>query len=372
MHFFPITAGVDDPLFADVEGAVRIELFLRILLEQLANQRRHIPRIAFGRFEHAVGVARGILFQPFVPIDFCRRHLAASGEVPADPAASRVTLFAAAAHFFDFDAGGMPQFERPVDAIQDVAAHVADGAIAEIVPAMPFVRLQIVVIIPVRSRADPFLPMKPGRDRLARRTRPAAAVGPVSPAMGLGHFPDRACPNVFAKHPVSFLAMALVAHLSGHLGLAGHVPQLARFGDIMADRLFAIDVFAQLHRDHRGERVVMIGRGDKDGVDLFADFVKHLPVIGERLKLFRIVPFSFKGLPNDFVPLFIHIDNSEHVFTRNRRQVGLEATPAAADQDAIQFIAGTDRAQQVGACEKPGCGGRASRQGGAFQKDATI
>ena len=74
----------------------------------------------------------------------------------------------------------------------------------------------------------------------------------------------------------------------------------------------------------------MIGRGDKDGVDLFADFVKHLPVIGERLKLFRIVPFSFKGLPNDFVPLFIHIDNSEHVFTRNRRQVGLEATPAHA------------------------------------------
>ena len=67
--------------------------------------------------------------------------------------------------------------------------------------------------------------------------------------MGLGDVADHAGPDEFAKAAVAVLAMALVAHLGGGLGLGGQRAQLAGFGDVVAERLFAIDGFAQVHGD---------------------------------------------------------------------------------------------------------------------------
>jgi len=40
--------------------------------------------------------------------------------------------------------------------------------------------------------------------------------------------------------------MTLIAHLCGHLRFCGHGAQSAGFSDVMANRLLAIDIFAEL------------------------------------------------------------------------------------------------------------------------------
>ena len=86
--------------------------------------------------------------------------------------------------------------------------------------------------------------------------------------MGFGDFADDAGPDVFAELAVAVLAMALVAHLRGDFGFRGHRAHGAGFADVVADRLLAIDSLAELHRDHRGQGVVMVRRGDEDGVEI--------------------------------------------------------------------------------------------------------
>ena len=46
----------------------------------------------------------------------------------------------------------MIDFESPKNAVEDMATHVADGAVAEIVPTVPRVRVKIVV--PKEASAD--------------------------------------------------------------------------------------------------------------------------------------------------------------------------------------------------------------------------
>ncbi len=79
--------------------------------------------------------------------------------------------------------------------------------------------------------------------------------------------------------------MALVAHLRGDFVLGGHFGQLPRLGDVVAQRLLAVDALAQLHGDHRRQGVMMVGGGDEHGVDLLAELVEHLAVIVEALGL---------------------------------------------------------------------------------------
>jgi hypothetical protein len=78
--------------------------------------------------------------------------------------------------------------------------------------------------------------------------------------------------------------MPLIAHLGGGLGSAGHFAQLARLGDIVAQRFLAIDGLAQLHGDHGRRRVLMVGCRDENGINPFADFVEHPSVICENLQ----------------------------------------------------------------------------------------
>ena len=66
---------------------------------------------------------------------------------------------------------------------------------------------------------------------------------------------------------------ALIAHLGGDFVFGGHLAHGAGFANVVADRFLAIDRFAELHRDHGGKGVLMIRRGDEDGVDVFADGV---------------------------------------------------------------------------------------------------
>jgi hypothetical protein len=77
--------------------------------------------------------------------------------------------------------------------------------------------------------------------------------------------------------------MALGAHLRGHFAFGRHCAHGPRLADVVADRLFAIDIDPEFHRDQRRQGVMMIRRGDEHRVNLTVKLVKHLPVIRENL-----------------------------------------------------------------------------------------
>src|SRR5258708_2238669 len=157
----------------------------------------------------------------------------------------------------------MFDLEGPEDAVQDVAGHVAERAVAEVIPAVPLVRVQVAMVFSKRRRADPIIPVEARWRRNGGRARACAAVRAVGPAMGFGDLSDASGPDEFTKTPVTVLAMTLVSHLGGGFGLTGHVTQLPGFGDVVAERLFAIHGFAQVHSQHGRQSVLMIGRSDK-------------------------------------------------------------------------------------------------------------
>src|SRR5262245_11300250 len=127
-------------------------------------------------------------------------------------------------------------FERPEDAVEDVAAHIADGTVAKIVPAMPLVRMKILVVVAVGRRADPFVPMQAGGHRDRWRAWALAPVSPVGPAVRLGNLADDPGPDVLAEATVALFAMALAAHLSRYSGVNGHGAHGASLADVVADR----------------------------------------------------------------------------------------------------------------------------------------
>ena len=164
MHFVAVGGGKDDALFPDVKRAAvaAIQLFVRIFLAQFEEQGREVTRVAAGGLQIADCLFVGVLVEALVPINFQRRHIAARRNVPADAAARRVTLVAAAPGIFHFDAARMFYFEGPVNAVEHMATHVADRAVAEVVPAVPFMRMKVRVIIAVRRRTNPRIPMQTG------------------------------------------------------------------------------------------------------------------------------------------------------------------------------------------------------------------
>ena len=177
----------------------------------------------------------------------------------------------------------MIDLQRPVGPVHDVAGQVAQRAVAEIVPAVPFVRMEIGMEVAVRGRADPLVPVHARGHRLGRRARADAAIRAIAPGVRLGDLADDPAPHELAEAAITLAAMPLVAHLRRHLVLVRQLAEAAGLGNIVAERLLAIDALAQLHGDQRRRGMVMVGRGDENGVDLLVQLVEHAAVIGEGL-----------------------------------------------------------------------------------------
>src|SRR5207249_1988801 len=150
----------------------------------------------------------GALLESFVPKSLQGGHITTSRNVPADSAAHGITFVASAPHLLHFNAGGMFDLERPENSVQDVAAHIAQRAIAEVVPAVPFVRVQVGVVFAERGGADPFIPVQAGWRRYGGRARANAAIGAVGPTVRLRDFSHDAAPDKFAEAAVTVLAVA--------------------------------------------------------------------------------------------------------------------------------------------------------------------
>ena len=97
--------------------------------------------------------------------------------------------------------------------------------------------------------------------------------------MDLAHLADDAGLNPLVRQPRAFGGVPLIAHLRGDAGRVRGLGQLAAFVQRVRERLLAIDVLAGANRGHRGHGVNVIGRADRDGVDVLRLLVEHLAKI---------------------------------------------------------------------------------------------
>ena len=72
------------------------------------------------------------------------------------------------------------------------------------------------------------------------------APGPTDPDVHLVHRPDRSGLDQFHNAPVVVAGVDLGSHLGRDLGLRGGLADVAGLPDVVRQRLFAIDVLAQL------------------------------------------------------------------------------------------------------------------------------
>ncbi|MCG3119911.1 MAG: hypothetical protein ALAOOOJD_02464 [bacterium] len=85
--------------------------------------------------------------------------------------------------------------------------------------------------------------------------------------MHFGDIADRTIFDPFHHQTIAFTGAALVAHLRHDFVLARGQSQLARFPNIVCQRLLAIHVFLFAHRRHRGKRMQIVRSRDTNGVD---------------------------------------------------------------------------------------------------------
>ena len=226
--------------------------------------------------------------------------------------------------------------------------------------------MKVFVEIAMRRGADPLVPMQIGGDRQLRRARTFTAVGAVGPTVGFRDLANRAGPDVFAQLAIAFLAVALISHLRGNFCLGRHRAHLPRLGDVVADGLFAIDVYAPLHCHHGRQGVVVIGRGDEHRVNLLAQLVEHFPVVGERLNFAGVAAFVGQRLLDGGNALVVHVHDSNQVFIERGFQV-LHRPPAAADLHDANFFASIGSGEDVEGRSGQDAGGERA----LFQKGTT-
>jgi hypothetical protein len=226
--------------------------------------------------------------EPFIPIGLERRHITSRRDIETEPASERPTLIAPSNDFFCFDTGGMFDFECPINSVQHVATHISQGTIAEIMPTMPFVRVQVGVKVSIGRRTNPLVPMQTSGDRFYRRAWTHSTIRAICPTMGFGDIAHNAAPHKLAQSTVAILAMSLVAHLSRGFATLRHLNQLPAFSDVVRQRFLAVNRPVQIHRQHGSRSMMMIGRSNEHGVNLLADLVVHSPVISKYLSFLRI------------------------------------------------------------------------------------
>ena len=201
-----------------------------------------------------------------------------------------------------FNGFGIFDFQGGEQTAHRVATHIAQGAGAKIPPAAPDERLidrfplklaffVLVQVRPFGRRSKPGVPIQTGRHRIGA-CRPVSALRPpemfgnacpIGPNVGLLDIADCAGPNPLAQPPPAFAFPAVVAHLRGDFMFPGSQGQQPGFADVVRQRLFAVNVFSQPNGRHRSRRVMMVGRGDKHGVDLTVHLIQHFPVVGKAL-----------------------------------------------------------------------------------------
>src|SRR5205085_2795839 len=106
-----------------------------------------------------------------------------------------------------------------------------------------------------------------GGDRLRAGDLADRAARLVAEAAGQGDLADLAGMHVVDRLPHAGGAAALGAGLADLVVMAGGLDDPPALADVVADRLFAVDVLAGLDRPDGGQRVPVVRGGDGDDVD---------------------------------------------------------------------------------------------------------
>jgi hypothetical protein len=167
------------------------------------------------------------------------------------------------------ECGRVAQIERPSRRIHVMAVEIADARAAErpeITPGDGVIRRAEGAGL---ARPQPEIPVQAGR-HFRVTFGPAEQRGVPAPAgvprVHFAHFADRAGVQKLDRLPDADGGMSLVAHLRGNTRLARDAGDLARFADVVRERLLAIDVPARAHRPNGDDRVQVVGRRADDRV----------------------------------------------------------------------------------------------------------
>ena len=158
---------------------------------------------------------------------------------------------------------------------------------------MPVVVEALAVGHDVGGGPSPEIEVEPGGHRCRRVDQPDAR--PPLVAQRVGHLH---CSDLPALHEVDRVAhpghaTALCTHLAHPPELAGPLRHHAPFLDGVTARLLDVDVLAGLHRPDAHEGVPVVGRGDRDDVDVLAvedaaDVLDVLRLVGRVLELLLV------------------------------------------------------------------------------------
>jgi len=315
-------------------GQLPVIFFLQLLADrrEVARAVHHVPPAQVHRFF----AVRRAFDEAVIPVHLDGGHARARRELPADARADRPAFGVFAMKLLHLDRRGAAQLQRPVGMVHDVAAHVAQRAVAEITPRVPGVRMQTRVIVAERRGSDPRVPRQPLRHRPRRRTNVLGreTVGPVAPAVDRAHRPDRAGGEIFAQQAAALARLALVAQLGGHARLARLFRKLPRLGQRVGQRFLDVDVQAAPHGQQRRQRVLVVGRRDHDGVQFLAHHVEQLTVIAESPYSGSVCPGRHlaDALEGILELRGVRIDQRRHALLAGRREQHVGPLPAAADQ----------------------------------------
>ena len=251
-----------------------------------------------------------------------------------------------------FDLGRMTEVERAERHVDGVASHVAECAGAEVLPAAPFEGVVNIFLERARRRAtEPDVPRERIRHNVgafgaAHALRPDGA---ICPDMDFADVADDAALDDFHRAANAIGGAALVAHLRDDILAFREIFQVARFVNRLHERLLAIDMFALAHRQRGDECVHVVRRGNRDAVNLAAQFGEHLAVI-----LIKLCFGIFFALLVGAVG--VHVAQGDDVLARAVIRVAL-AFAHDADARDVELAVQVFGAQQGGHAEDDRAGG---------------
>ena len=237
------------------------------------------------------------------------------------------------------------QLERPERQVDEVAAHVAQHAVAKFPAPVPVevAALPVALVVgPILGRAQPHVPIEVIGDRLGFELRGADRVdGTPTPDVGLSYGTDRTRLDQFDNTTVVFRSVDLRTHLGRDPPLSLSVLVLHEPGldDGVAQGFLTVHVLATAHRGDGGERVMVVRGADDHAVDLRV--LDELSPIGEDAGVLEaLLCTGERGS--------VHVTQSADVLAGDLVQIS-PAAPADPDDAEIQLV-GVDRRQARSRC----------------------
>ncbi len=196
--------------------------------------------------------------------------------------------------------------------IDEVGAHIADGAGSPVDPAAPVEGVVDAMVGHFRRGSEEEVPVDAGGNALGAHRLderlvdaaggPVAALragrggcrrgrlwtrhalwpevdGAIGPDVDLGHLAEDAGLDPLVDQRRALAGMAHVAHLSDDAGSGGDVTQDTGFLNRPGEGLLDVGVLAQLHGGLADDGVGVVRGGDDDGVDVLALF-EQFAVVG--------------------------------------------------------------------------------------------